>query len=561
MRLKQVLTAAIATAWIGGVNAEGAYFQDLGFFQPVAVSGDGRVVAGSLNSEATRWTREEGFIGLGTLPGDTASRTASVPGNQINFDGSVIVGFSSSPSGEPRGFRWTQDDGIAALESADESVIFSFPAAVSADGTTVVGSGSSQTSSSEPIIWTVEDGAVLLSELSPSGTPRLGRATGISADGTTLALRNADNGVENEAARWRADSGVTLLGHLSNGIGASLGNGVSGDGNVFFGSSQFVSDPSQAFRWTESEGIVGLGTLPGRSSNATASTFDGSVVVGILNNVVDGSLAGAFTWDQVNGMRDLQSVLVNEFDVDLTGWQLDSALAVSDDGNVIVGLGRNPNDERSGWVVDLTATSTGALLDQGSFGPIGTAPGFEANFGFGGAIDQAQTLTVGVAGALEQVDLYLRREAQTTEPLLLDIRAVDAGGRPTTNDTGPTVLGSIEIPASEVSLSGDWLEVDVSALGVVVQEGERVALVLQSNQDLGNVAAGYSWRGSEEGELAGGSSFSRFRTGAWSPSRDDPSRSADLYFRMFVRPLAVPEPTSSSLLAFVASGLCRRRSR
>lgn len=556
MRLKQAIAATIAMALMSGAHANGAFFQDLGFFVPAAVSGDGSVVAGTLGSEATRWTRSEGFVGLGVLPGDSSSRLAGGFGGQVNFDGTAIVGFSSSSDGS-RAFRWTQGEGIASLEDADESLSFQNALAVSADGSVVVGLGSELGGLSEAVRWTLEDGITLLSELSPAGTPRLGSAQGVSADGSTIALRNAGS----EAARWTLGSVVTTFGQLPGGFRGSVGNGISGDGSVFFGFSTAADDIRQAYRWTDSEGIVGLGNLPGRSSNAIDSTFDGSVIVGITNNLADGSFAGPFIWDQENGMRDFQSVLVDEFQVDLAGWQLGSALSVSNDGSVIVGQGTNPDGDLVGWVVDLSATSTVAILDQESFGPVGVGSGFNANVGFGGAIDHAQTLTVGASGALEQIDLFLRREDQTTEPLVLDIRTVGSEGFPTTDDSGATVLGSIEIPASEVTLDGDWLEIDVSALGIVIEEGETLALVLQSNQNLGNVAAGYSWLGDQEGSYTGGSSFDRFGAGAWRSVFDDSTRPADLYFRTFVSPLAVPEPTAVAMLTAMAPLLTARKSR
>ena len=55
-----------------------------------------------------------------------------------------------------------------------------------------------------------------------------------------------------------------------------VGNTYGPDPNAPFGPSS-----TQAFRWTETSGIVGLGYLPGRTSSiAFDASGDGSAVVG-----------------------------------------------------------------------------------------------------------------------------------------------------------------------------------------------------------------------------------------------------------------------------------------
>ena len=49
----------------------------------------------------------------------------------------------------------------------------------------------------------------------------------------------------------------------------------------------------------------------------------------------------------------LDEVLANDFGVDLTGWTLSLATAISDDGMTIVGNGTNPSGDSEGWVVRL----------------------------------------------------------------------------------------------------------------------------------------------------------------------------------------------------------------
>jgi len=99
--------------------------------------------------------------------------------------------------------------------------------------------------------------------------------------------------------------------------------------------------------------MVGLGDLPGGGiySWAHGTSGDGSLVVG-RGAIVDG--ARAFIWDQINGVRQLD-IVISSTGVDLTGWTLTQATAISDDGNTIVGYGTNPDGDEEGWVFMLNA--------------------------------------------------------------------------------------------------------------------------------------------------------------------------------------------------------------
>ena len=61
----------------------------------------------------------------------------------------------------------------------------------------------------------------------------------------------------------------------------------------------------------------------------------------------------AFIWDEENGMQILQEILENQYGLDLTGWTLVVAHAISADGNTIVGEGINPAGDDEAWVVHL----------------------------------------------------------------------------------------------------------------------------------------------------------------------------------------------------------------
>tara|TARA_R110002111_G_scaffold82430_2_gene129892 strand:- start:35 stop:784 length:750 start_codon:yes stop_codon:yes gene_type:complete len=123
---------------------------------------------------------------------------------------------------------------------------------------------------------------------------------------------------------------------------------VSGDGLVIVGVAEFSAPHEVAFRWTEATGLVPIDDHgpEANGSAALAVNGDGSVAVGYM----DSSIRVASIWDETHGMRDLNDVLVNDFNLDLAGWSLSAATGISADGLVITGMGRSPSGESEGWI-------------------------------------------------------------------------------------------------------------------------------------------------------------------------------------------------------------------
>src|SRR5262249_53536730 len=152
------------------------------------------------------------------------------------------------------------------------------------------------------------------------------------------------------------------LGARAGGSVASGAAGVSRNGSVVVGWG-IAGLGTEAFRWTSGGGMVGLGFLPSgvsfRASEARDVSADGSVVVGET-----GPGGVALIWDEVHGMRSLADVLVTDYGLDLTGWSVSAAMAISSDGSTIVGNGGHDGVSEA-WIAVIPEPSTGLLFGFG----------------------------------------------------------------------------------------------------------------------------------------------------------------------------------------------------
>jgi len=135
------------------------------------------------------------------------------------------------------------------------------------------------------------------------------------------------------------------------------GTATSADGSLvvgFVGGNADFFDV-EAFRWTPQSGYRLLRPLPpaGRGSVALDVSADGTVIVGTTGSTGSGyGPEDAFVWTEAHGMQQLQALLEAE-GIDLSGWQLREATAISADGRTIVGWGRNPSHLPQAFVATL----------------------------------------------------------------------------------------------------------------------------------------------------------------------------------------------------------------
>ena len=338
------------------------------------------------------------FIPLGDLPGGTTESTAT----GVSADGTVVVGFSNSTVATPEAFRWTAAGGLDPLGDLFGGLGRSLATGVSGNGSTVVGFSISDVATPEAFVWTAAGGLRGLDLLSGGVAPLFSEALAISADGSTIVGRGSSLGIE----AWFSDAPngpLTGLGDLTGGVGGadSAATAVSADGSIAVGwgedtqgqkavrwslpggSAQIIGEGDlpggpgsplaaatgvsadgavvvgwgtqslgiEAFIWDAAGGLRGLGDLPGGrfESEATGVSGDGSLVVGWSNTAANRTGTEAFIWDATNGMRSLEVVLTAE-GVDLSGWDLVEANAISRDGTTIVGQALNPEDTLEAFV-------------------------------------------------------------------------------------------------------------------------------------------------------------------------------------------------------------------
>jgi probable HAF family extracellular repeat protein len=188
------------------------------------------------------------------------------------------------------------------------------------------------------VLWTLQGGIARAASFQglgylPGGGFFYSNALGVSGDGSVVVGQSySANGAE--AFRWTTSGGMVGLGFLPGGESSSQANGVSGDGSVVVGYSDFANG-AEAFRWTTSGGMVGLGFLPGgfyNSSPAYGVSGDGSVVVGISTSIST-SYFEAFRWTTSGGMVGLGFLPSSGDPYN----NRSGALGVSGDGSVVVG--------------------------------------------------------------------------------------------------------------------------------------------------------------------------------------------------------------------------------
>lgn len=204
--------------------------------------------------------------------------------------------------------------------------------AVSDDGRTVFGRGQVGADYNDQRLFRWVDGTI--EQLSESHV----LVTDASADGS-LAVGFYDGGW-----RWTQETGLIPLVTERKKVVETGPAGVSADGSIIVGAQPEGRD-SFAFRWTESTGIVNLGTLFGQNnSSAHDVSADGNVVVGqgYLRRGKTSTPRVPIYWDGDTGPYEIPAPASFE-------WSLGQADAVSSDGTVVTGWGHFGDGDTIGF--------------------------------------------------------------------------------------------------------------------------------------------------------------------------------------------------------------------
>lgn len=360
---------------------------------PAAVSNNGVVVGGQVKLNPNSTVGERAFSydyssnQLGVLP-----RPASMDPSRammawdVTADGLWAFGegrtvdnkLHAAVWGMPVGAPPTAGDlhapGSALDQAYDESVIYGVAEDALASDGHAVGFGVSSNGVGEAI-WIDETGTIVA-----PATPAAGEVTvfkGISDGGLVSAGMRINPAAGNSTPiRYEADTNtVTELVEMNPaGASGTLVTDLSADGDMIIG----VSDSNlnginrEAFGWTESEGMFGLGVLPNQNWSQAWSVGEMAgqkMVAGVSGYDASGSPPQlplpanefAFLWMEdaavVDGttqdfMYPLVSILT-ELGVDYDGWHLSRATAISPNGRYVAGTGTDASGNPGTWVVEL----------------------------------------------------------------------------------------------------------------------------------------------------------------------------------------------------------------
>jgi probable HAF family extracellular repeat protein len=322
------------------------------------MSADGSVVVGVYSNlgPAWRWTAATGAVNIGSISQTTA----------VSRDGLTIVGTANDASGIAYAAIWQSGTQWMTLPPPanwrDEDGKATVGYKVSQDGSVISGLAYLNPGRVEAFRYDAKSGITM-----PLGTLTQGRSRGsvVSSDGTVVAGWDDLTGSGTGKGFWYGViwlQGLERLLHPFNGIGQV--EGINNNGSFMVGRGS-PGAMTHAYRYSAADNsVLDLGVLPPGGdgigigptnyddySVALAVSDDGSVVVGVSGYQPP---TEAFIWTNGTKMVKLSDYLTNKGITGFDGWTLINANSISPDGKIIAGTGINNIAGRvEGFVVRL----------------------------------------------------------------------------------------------------------------------------------------------------------------------------------------------------------------
>jgi probable HAF family extracellular repeat protein len=312
-----------------------------------ALSYDGKTMAANFGGEIFLWKQGKGFVDLG--PGDTLNSSIGISG-----DGTTVTSTIVNPDASTETGVWKQSTGWVHLGHPKQGCRidqnWNSGYSVSFNGSMVVGL-SWYCPGAQGYRWTTWDGFVTLSHQVGASS----RATAVSGDGSTIVgfYESPTQGFR-RPVRWTPGETDLFAGTQTPGEATA----VTSDGSQIVGQAADTSGNGRAFYYTNTNGLVDIGTtsgLPTDQSIATGISDDG-LVVGWSGDPFGAGIE-AFLW---------RAKTPKSPPVSLKSWMqhagvklpknlyLVTAIALSGDGSTIVGLWQDTNFKSGSWMARIS---------------------------------------------------------------------------------------------------------------------------------------------------------------------------------------------------------------
>jgi WD40 repeat protein len=182
-----------------------------------------------------------------------------------------------------------------------------------------------------------------------------------------------------------------------------------------------------------------------------------------------------------------------------------------------------------------TSSKDGKVLDV-DFDPGGISTVNAVLSGSDSNKEWAQTFTVGKAGLLAEIDVFVRHFPPARGKLWMDLRRTGASGIPTFDSQGIILTASIDM-ASVPDGNDGYVFFDVSGSRIRVNPGDKFAVAIRAGED----ASTFKWFGLTNNPYPKGEAFDRQgSSGIWS-SEDG----CDLGIRIYISNQTSVNPTTS----------------